>query len=403
MAFQFDDLDTGVGHLKMGLQGFQGAGKTWTAKKIAIGLVKHLKLKGGVAMLDTEASAQYIAPDILKATGKKLIGKQTRSLGVAVEFMKACVVQQVSVVIIDSVTHLWRECCESYLDQINKVLAEKNRGRRTRLEFQDWGPLKKQFGELVDLYLNSPMHVIICGRAGYDWDFVERTDGSGKDLVKTGKKMKTESEFGHEPSLSVEMSRVQARDEQGNLVGKVLHRALILKDRFDEMDGMFKDNPDYDFFKPFIDRLTPGAHAKVDTEAATDHQIDEEGDAKWYREKRDREILCEKIKNMLMKFWPGMSAGEKAAKLDVLEQTFGTNSWTEIEKRTNSQALEAGYELLSLNCENKVALMAGKEPPNQPTPRKEKPKPGKKSTKDPGKKLADALPPAGGAPKGGGK
>ncbi len=405
MAFQFDDLNTGVGHLKMGLQGFQGSGKTWTAKKVAVGLIKHLKLEGGIAMLDTEASAQYIAPSIFKETGLKLIGKQTRALGVAVEFLKACEIQKVSVAIIDSVTHLWRECCESYLNQINAKLIEKNRGIRTRLEFQDWAPLKKQFGELTDLYLNSPMHIIICGRAGYDWDFVERDDGSGKkDLVKTGKKMKTEGEFGHEPSLSVEMERVHARDAQGNLVGKVVHRATILKDRFDEMDGRFCDNPDYEFFKPFIDRLTPGAHAKVDTKAATDHQIDEEGDAKWRREKRDREIFCEKIKNVMMKFWPGMSAVEKAAKLDVLEQVFGTNSWTEIETRVNSQELGAGHSILKETCENKVALMAKKDPPHQPKPRTikdDKAKPEKKET--PGEKLAAALPVAGGAKKGGAK
>lgn len=402
MAFQFDDLDTGVGHLKMGLQGFQGAGKTWTAKIVALGLIDHLDLKGEVTMLDTEASAQYIAPDIFKATGKKLIGKQTRSLEVAIDFLKACIEREVSVIIIDSVTHLWRECCDSYLKQVNVRLKEKGRGLRTRLEFQDWNVIKPRFAELTDLYLNSPVHSIVCGRAGYDWDFVERTDGSGKDLVKTGKKMKTEGEFGHEPSLSVEMSRVQARDAMGNLVGKVQHRALILKDRFDEMDGKYCDNPTYAFFKPFIDKLTPGAHAKVDTKAQTDYQIGDEGDAKWNRERRDRTILSEKIQNMLVKYWPGRSAGETAAKLDVLEQTFGTNSWTEIEKRTNSQVLGAGYELLPANCENKVALMAGKEPPHQPVPRKSKPKPGKKE-ETPGEKLANALPVAGDSKKGGTK
>ena len=40
---------------------------------------------------------------------------------------------------------------------------------------------------------------MIAGRAGYDYDYEQREDGTGKDLVKTGIKMKTEGEFGFEP------------------------------------------------------------------------------------------------------------------------------------------------------------------------------------------------------------
>ena len=53
------------------------------------------------------------------------------------------------------------------------------------------------------MYLNSPLHIVLCGRAGFDWDFneTEGDDGSiKKELVKTGVKMRVESQFGFEPA-----------------------------------------------------------------------------------------------------------------------------------------------------------------------------------------------------------
>jgi hypothetical protein len=44
--------------------------------------------------------------------------------------------------------------------------------------------------------------VIICGRAGYEYDYFEDDEGK-KQLEKTGIKMKAETEMGFEPSLLV--------------------------------------------------------------------------------------------------------------------------------------------------------------------------------------------------------
>jgi len=60
-------------HLKMGILGFQGAGKSKTAAKTTIGLVQHMKKLGipyadkPVFFLDTETGSDWLLPDFAAA------------------------------------------------------------------------------------------------------------------------------------------------------------------------------------------------------------------------------------------------------------------------------------------------------------------------------------------------
>lgn len=333
---QLTSLGSGTGYLKAGLLGFAGSGKTYTAIEIALGVRKFQKLSGPIAMADTEAAAQYVAPRVKAETGLDLLGIQTRALKDAKEFITLCLEQKVSVAIIDSVTHLWREVCDSYLKQKNEALLKKNRSPQGRLEFQDWGPVKAIWEGFSNLYLNAPLHIIIAGRAGYEYDYSEREDGTGKDLIKTGVKMKTEGEFGYEPSLLVQMERVQLGAD-GKLQSKITHRATVIKDRFGVLDGKECDNPTFDFFKPFVERLTPGAVAQVVTDRQTDMGITESGDAEFVHEKKQRAIFCEEIQGLLTASFPGQSAEEKKAKSEIIFKALNTRSWTAAENMDSKQ------------------------------------------------------------------
>jgi hypothetical protein len=326
---EFQDLGGGVGYLKAGFLGFNKSGKTYTAIELAIGTRKHFGLAGPIAMLDTEASAQYQAPRVLKETGQKLLGVQTRALGQAIEFLRECVNKRVSVAVIDSVTHLWRELCDSYLKQRNEALIRNGKNARTRLAFDDWGPLKAKWGEFADLYLTLPLHVIICGRAGYEYDY-EEDDNGKKELIKTGIKMKTEGEFGFEPSLLVEMERIQVGAD-GKATGSITHRATVIGDRFSVIDGKVGDNPNFEFFRPYVALLSPSSHATVDTATQTPMNVDESGNIEWQREKKERTILSEEIAGLLTRLIPGQSAAEKKARMDACQEVFQTTSWTAIE------------------------------------------------------------------------
>jgi hypothetical protein len=351
---QFKALAGGAGFLKCGFLGFNKSGKTYTATSLAIATREHFKLKGPIAMLDTEASAQYQAPRVKRETGLDLVGVQTRALGDAVDFLAECQKVGAAVAIIDSVTHLWRELLKAYLDGVNRARATRNLPPRMKLQFEDWGPIKDQWGVFADRYLNDPMHVIICGRAGYDYDYEENEETGKKELRKTGVKMKTEGEFGFEPSLLVEMERVQAPGDTGALI---THRALVIGDRFGVLDGKCADNPDGTFFKPYLDMLTPGTHAAVDLTRTTPIQVDEAGDAQWAREKKLRVIECEKAQSLLTSAFPGQSAPEKKAKVDLIDAAFGTRSWTAVENMA-SETIQAGVARLPALIDAMVRTVA---------------------------------------------
>lgn len=338
-------LGAGQGFLKAGFLGFPKSGKTWTATLLAIGVRNMLKLDGPIAMFDTEGGSEYIAPMVKEKTGKDLLGIRSRSLDDLLAVGREAESGGVSVLLADSMTHVWRELCDTYLRQTNEALRRANRSEKRRLEFQDWGPIKDKWARWTEFYLNSKLHIVICGRAGYEFDFEERADGSGKDLIKTGVKMKTESEFGFEPSLLVEMERVQSRAGTGpsSKLGKEFaHRATVLGDRFDVIDGQSCDDPTFEFFKPHIERLTPGAYAPINTTAESDFGIVEEGMSDYDRERKLRVIACEKIQAAITQKWPGQTAADKKAKIDALKECFGTTSWTEVETRLGLRDLKDG-------------------------------------------------------------
>lgn len=335
------EFGTGQGFLKAGFLGFPKSGKTFTATLLAIEVNRRLGGKG-IAMCDTEGGGEYIADRVRAATGKPLVGIKGRSLKDLMALGRECEAGAASILIVDSITHIWREVCQAYLVQVNQARANQNKPKRTRLEFQDWATIKDYWGTWADWYLNSKLHVIICGRAGFEWDFEEREDATGqvhKELVKTGVKMKVEGEFGFEPSLLIEMERVQIPDANGKFT--IVHRARVLGDRFGVLDGQERNNPDGAWFGPHLDLLTPGAANVVDTAPKSDLGVDETGDAAWQRERRDRTILAEEIQGEIVKAMPGQSKEEKQAKVMLLEKCFNTKSWAAIEAM-NAEKLRAG-------------------------------------------------------------
>lgn len=331
-------LGTGQGFAKVGMLGFPKSGKTYTATLIALGIREHFGLKGPIAMFDTEGGSEYVAPTIRKA-GVEFVGVRSRSFGDLIAATQEAEAEA-SVLIVDSITHVWRELCDAYMKRINELRAAKRQPLRTRMTLQEIMATKELWSPWPTLYLNSKLHIIICGRAGFEWDHVENEETGERELTKTGVKMKVEAEFGFEPSLLVEMERVQnLADGQTRL----LHRATIIGDRFNVIDATQCDNPTYEFFKPHMDLLRAGAHAPVDANVKTDVPVDDDGNTEWQREKRERAILCEEIQGLLMKAWPGQTAAEKKAKAEAIESAFQTRSWTKVES-LNSATLRDGIE-----------------------------------------------------------
>lgn len=316
--------------LKAGLMGFAGSGKTYTAAKLAIGLAQHIGDRKPVAMFDTETGSDFLIPRF-KDAGIDLLVAKTRSFRDLVAFMKEAE-GVASVAIIDSISHVWKELITAYTKRLN---------RHKGLSFKDWGPIKDEWQQFTDLYVNSKLHVLMCGRAGFEYDFQEDEDGK-KELVKTGTKMKAETEMGYEPSLLLEMERV-ARDgqfEKGERGGWV-HRCYVLKDRTDLMNGQAIDNPTFESFAPVIAFLNVGGtHVGVDTTRSSE-DLFEAPDSRSDR-KRRVEIVLELITDTLVEGGiAGTSKADKEAQIKHLKAAFGTSSWTAI-KGMHLEELETG-------------------------------------------------------------
>jgi len=332
------DGDVVTGWLKAGFFGFEKSGKTFTAVLLGCAVREHFKLDGPISMFDTETGSLYVRPMVRVLTGQDLLAKKARNLDDLMRWFDACIRAKVAVAIVDSMSHVSDELRNSLLAQINERRQQRGWQKSLRLEFQDMSMVTEAMNKFKALYLNAPIHAIVCGRAKNEWEMQERDDGTTKkDLVKTGVSMRAAAEFGYEPSLLVEMERDQDIQDGHKLV----RTATVLGDRFGVIDAKkvsFASTTDikgamaavYNFFKPHLDLLCPGAWSPVDIDKQTDFHV-RENNADWASEKRQRIILCEEIQGEIVKQWPGQAAHEKQQKAEIVEAVFQTRSWTNVE------------------------------------------------------------------------
>src|SRR5512139_3863158 len=111
---------------KVGLYGTAGSGKTFTASKIAIGLHKFAGLTKPVGFFDTEPAASYVLPLFESAEIDLLVYDESRALVDLMAFMDEAE-RECSIVIVDSITHVWRDAQASYMAKINEGLQRRNK------------------------------------------------------------------------------------------------------------------------------------------------------------------------------------------------------------------------------------------------------------------------------------
>jgi hypothetical protein len=310
---------------KIGIYGAAGTGKTRTAAEIAIGLTQYAKLDKPVAFFDTEPAASYVMPLFEKAGIEFLVYDESRAFKDLMAFTEEA--QSVAgVIIVDSITHVWRDLQESYLARINDQRRNSNKRPLASLEFQHWGPIKRMWGEFTDLFLSSRTHMIVCGRAGNVYEYQEKDDGSGKkELITVGSKMATEKELGYEPSLLIEME-IQRQE------GRIINTALIQKDRADRLNGKEIQFPTFEKLKGHFEALNIGGeHFGSMALRDSKDSFPETGEDTAASDMRRRDVALDEIKEEILKVvGQGQTADAKAARADMLEKISGTRSWEKL-------------------------------------------------------------------------
>lgn len=304
-------------YLKAGILGFQGSGKTYTAAHLAGGLAKLSKTdKPKVAFFDTEKGSDFFV-NYFEKEGIQFDVAKSRTFVDLIEFMKEVEKEGYDVAIIDSISHVWRDLMSSY---------EKRLRRSNGLLFQDWGKVKGEWQQFTDAFINSKLHTIVLGRAGYEYDMSEDESGK-KELQKTGVKMKAEGEFGYESDLLLEMVRVPKKDDKG-----WINRCYVLKDRTDSLNGNTIDYPKFEDFKKVLAGLNIGGeHFGLDTTKDSQEMFGNP-DYSYAELKKQRDIALEELQEVLtMNDMAGTSAVAQKARVELLSGVYGTSSKTAIE------------------------------------------------------------------------
>jgi len=313
--------------LKMGFFGNTGSGKTFTAAKTLSQFIVEYAKDSQLAMFDTEPSAGFIAPMVKKITGKDLLSINSRSFSDLMDFTDECINKK-HVAIVDSITHPWRTLCSDYLEAKKSRVGGAGGNRETvKLSLKDWGPLKEIWNKFSEKFVNSPIHFCICGREGDVWDTVVDDEGN-EEVKKTGVKMKTETEFGYEPSLLVNM-----KYEFGK------HVAFVPKDRFDYLTGLTsEDKPDIEFFRPHISALNIGGKFVAPSEGK--RIFNDSHGLSFETIQKQRTAILENIKDDITLKIPGRTDAAQKEKIELLREVFSTSSWSEIENNDKLFSVE---------------------------------------------------------------
>jgi hypothetical protein len=239
--------------LKLGMYGPQGSGKTFTALLLAEGLANLTGKR--IAYVDTERGTDFYVKDVperqLHPKAFDMDAMYTKQITEVLEAVQGLKSEEHCVVIIDSITHIWNACMNAYSGALTKAET---------IPFQAWGKIKKPYKELMNLLLSSPLHAIICGRQGNEFD----TDTETGELKRIGVKMKAEGETPYEPHILIRMESIK-----NPATNKATITAFVEKDRTGVLALQTIAWPNFDnIVKPILPLLS-GTQAVIESDEET--------------------------------------------------------------------------------------------------------------------------------------
>jgi hypothetical protein len=298
-----------------------------------------------VFFIDTETGSDFMVP-LFEQLEIELMVAKTRAFADLLPAIKEAEANGCGI-IIDSVTHFWREFMESY----------KRRRRKSFISFEDWDYLKEQWGYFTTAFSNSQLHAVLAGRAGFEYEDSIDEDTGKRQISKTGTKMKTEGEMAFEPSLLIEMEMMQDLQH-----GTWWNRANIRKDRWMFLHGRifdFYSQPEEDVqdkvdrvwaaFSPHVMRLAlGGVHVGVDSSRTSDRSIPGSGKSEFKKRAEEKEVVLEKVQNLFVKHgFSGQSKEGKQKVIELLQKHFGTDSWKQVEFHFSLEQCTDGWRKLA--------------------------------------------------------
>lgn len=206
--------------LRLAITGVSGAGKTFSALRIASALGTK------IAFIDTETRSARKYSDRFNFDVKELAQPSIDNIIEAIEFVNK---NNYDVLIIDSLSHAWQEL----LDEIDKLAKTKYQGN----SFRAWGEGTPKQKRLIKAILECNAHVIGCMRA--KTEYVVSTNDKGK---ASPQKVGMGTEQGKGIEYEFDMLMEISRD----------HIAEITKDRTGKFQDAVIEKPDEAFGKEIL-------------------------------------------------------------------------------------------------------------------------------------------------------
>jgi hypothetical protein len=217
--------------LKIAMYGPPGSGKTFTSLLMAEGLAKLTGKR--IAFCDTEHGTDFYCQAVktrgVHPAAFDFDAVYTQSITEVLEAVKSLDPKDYSVVVIDSITHIWQSAIAAYSGKQTKIGT---------IPMQAWGRIKKPYKDIMTALLSSPLHVIICGRQGIEY----ATDEESEELKAVGYKLKAEGETAYEPHILIRMEAQKPR--KTNEIAQIV--AYAEKDRTGVLAGRSFVNPTFD-------------------------------------------------------------------------------------------------------------------------------------------------------------
>lgn len=344
---------------KISVQGKEKSGKTTTAAELAIYLAKKHHQGKPVAFLASEPGIDFVI-EFFEKEGIELLAERSRAFVTLKNSIGEAVKAGAGVLLVDSATAFWQEAVKAYKEANNIT---------RKLKPFEYTPIKEKWRLFTDQFVDAKLDIIVCGRLGYEYEDLEDADGN-KEMTRTDTKMKTEGDFNYETDLIIEMTS-RPDPEAGNAVNigngnkkklrrtfkaNNLHIATVKGCRVWALNAQsfeFKAKAAYQVgdalkvgacFAPYFDFLKsgPGEGNVVDPHSSKTEFAEESGKRE---QGRTRAVIAlEEIKGALACVFTADTGKDAAAKKEIINEVFGTHSWTAVEK-LHLEALEWGMRV----------------------------------------------------------
>jgi len=218
--------------LRLALFGPSGAGKTFTALRLAKGI------GGKTAFIDSERGSASKYADRFEFDTCPL---EKRTIDEYVEVINDAALAGYETLVIDSMSHAWQEL----LEEVDRIAKAKYRGN-TWGAWNEGTPKQKK---LVNAILDFPGHIIATMRSKTEWSIETSSDGKTKP-TRQGLAPEQGKGIEYEFDLLIELS--------------VDHIGNVIKDRSGKFQDSLVEKPDEKFGEQLAEWLSDGDEVTVD-------------------------------------------------------------------------------------------------------------------------------------------